>query len=116
MPFPSQTTQFQPGNPGGPGRPRFNSISAAAKRILAKPHPKNPDKTRAEVIAERWVARAEDDIKDLNPLLDRTEGKVAPVEIEADIDLKAVAREMQRIDGAEPAAPILCDEAEEVRG
>jgi hypothetical protein len=58
------------------GRPKKGLITDIAVRLLEQPHPDYPEKTRAQVIAERWLKRAEDG-DDFGHLLDRVEGKVA---------------------------------------
>jgi hypothetical protein len=43
------------------------------------------------VIALRWVRRREKDTKDLNVLLDRTEGKLPEAESQQGVDLESIA-------------------------
>ncbi len=68
----------QSGNPAGhgPGRPRKGVITDEAMSFLQENHPKHEGKTRARVIAEKWVRRAENDMQEREKLLDRVEGKV----------------------------------------
>jgi ribosome assembly protein YihI (activator of Der GTPase) len=49
------------------------------------------------VIARRWVRPAEKDTKDLNALLDRTEGKVPEAESQHGIDLESIAILMETL-------------------
>jgi hypothetical protein len=83
------------GNPNG--RPKENLITDAARNILQEPHPRSSGTTRAEVIARRWVRPAEKDTKDLNALLDRTEGKVPEAESQHGIDLESIAILMETL-------------------
>lgn len=76
MSFPNPSTQFKPGQSGNPhGRPRKRIITDEAIDYLSQPHPKHEGKTRARVIAERMVDRAEDEDEAREKLLDRVEGK-----------------------------------------
>ena len=77
VPFPNPSTQFKSGEEwtgNALGRPRKGLITDIAVRKLMEPHPKQPEKSRAEVIAEKWLDRAEDG-EDFSELLTRVEGK-----------------------------------------
>jgi hypothetical protein len=96
VPFPNEETQFKQGWQGGPGRPRKDLISEAAKCYLAEAHPKYPTKTRAEVIALQWIKRANREQPALNSLLDRTEGKVPEPDPPApEVTMEEVAKRLR---------------------
>lgn len=86
MPFPNPSTQWKPGQTGNPhGRPRKGIVTDAAEDFLMQPHPKHEGKTRAEVIAIKWLERAENDPDERDKLLDRVEGKQAD-RLEAEVN------------------------------
>lgn len=73
----------QSGNPGG--RPKFALFSQAAREVLAKPVPGDPEgRTYAQLIAQALADKAiAGDLRAAQELADRAEGRVAqPVEIE----------------------------------
>lgn len=109
MAFPSKKDQFQPGNPGGPGRPRTRRISDLILDQLGKPNKKGV--TLAEEVRDIWLAAVRSgNFKALQELLNRTEGK-APQQIELtadvnhrDADLPAILAALGLGSGSEAAA------------
>jgi hypothetical protein len=74
-----RATQFQPGNPGGPGRPATATFSEIARELLKETDPKKR-KTKARLLVERAYAKAaRGSARHLEILLDRVEGKVKQV-------------------------------------
>jgi hypothetical protein len=82
---PREDTQFKPGNPGGPGRPKGRSISEELKAILGE-HSLN-DRPRkdgklisrqmAEELAKKALGRRSNaSLQAIDMVMDRTEGKV----------------------------------------
>lgn len=69
---------FKPGESGNPKGhvPREFTITHWARQKLAEPHPSDPSKTWAQVIAAKWVERSLDSPHYLEELLARMEGKV----------------------------------------
>lgn len=48
---------FEKGNPGGPGRPKGQTVRSALKQLLGSPKPGESDKTRRDVAVEKlWEA------------------------------------------------------------
>ncbi len=90
MAFPNKATQFQPGNPGGPGRPKKTPLTDAYRDKLGKLVPDDPEhRTYAQFLADVIFAKAVDgDIVAAKEIADRTEGK-----------------SIQRIESGEVAAP-----------
>lgn len=69
------------------GRPRKGIVTDEAVNYLLEEHPKFPGKSRARVIAEKWVDRSEEEPDERDKLLDRVEGPVGqpqPGEAEQD--------------------------------
>src|SRR5579859_3297836 len=89
MPFPNKSTQFQPGNPGGPGRPRKRPITERLIEQLAATKYDGwilePGETVADLVAQQWIRLVitEQDVTALRELLARLEGRV-PLKIQAD--------------------------------
>ena len=79
-------TQFKKGQSGNPGgRPKVAPLSNAARNVLAKPVPNDPEgRTYAEAIAQMLADLAlEGDIRAAQELTDRAEGRARQsVEIE----------------------------------
>ena len=109
MPFPNIATQFRPGNPGGPGRPRTRRVTDLLVEQLPRPNKKGL--TLAEEVRDLWIAEVRSgNFKALQELLNRTEGK-APQQIELtaelnhrDADLPAILAALGLGSGAETAA------------
>ena len=67
--------RFLPGNPGGPGRPRFSLISIIREKLLEVP--KGEVRSRAELLLDAYIEDAElrkDGIA-IRDLIDRFDGK-----------------------------------------
>ena len=69
---------FKPGQSGNPkgNVPREFTITHWARQKLMEPHPSDPSKTWAQVIAAHWVERSLTSAHYLEELLARMEGKV----------------------------------------
>lgn len=88
MPNLENLKPFQKGNPGGPGRPpkiRDDIITRKALELLQQPHPKCPEKTRLDVLAERWINRATRG-DGFTELIERIDGKL-PEKTEATVNV-----------------------------
>ena len=73
----SKAHLFQPGNPGGPGRPKGKGLTARIEEALASPS-REPGKDRGQIIAEVLVHEAEiGNMKAIEMILDRVDGKVS---------------------------------------
>jgi hypothetical protein len=89
MGFPNKSTQFRPGNPGGPGRPRKRPITERLIEQLAATRYEGwefaPGETVADLVAQRWIHLIidEQDVTALRELLARLEGRI-PLKIQAD--------------------------------
>ena len=104
--FPNKDTQFKPGHPGGPGRPKERPITDALKSIAdevltVKAGTKELTGTRLELLAMvAWRRALSGDYRWGRELLDRIDGKVlqemnllndggafgAPTEADDDLD------------------------------
>jgi len=89
MPFPNADTQFQPGNPGGPGRPRLKTILDFARdRVEA---PGDDGRCIGDEIVDHWVGmireRGSSGAAALRELLARLYGRTA-VKVEAEVSIE----------------------------
>jgi hypothetical protein len=78
IPDPLLPHRIKPGttlNPGG--RSKKTRLSEAVASTLEELHPKHPDFTRAEVIADKLLTRAENDSTELERVLRITEPELA---------------------------------------
>lgn len=82
--------QFQKGQSGNPrGRPRKElCISDLTRAQLGKPCPKDPSKTWAKYLADKWLDLACENIQAFRELMERLEGKVVfPIKEETPIEV-----------------------------
>jgi hypothetical protein len=76
MPFPNPSTQFQPGHPGGPGRPRTKPITDRLREALEVVG--DDGRSMADAVIDRWFQMiADGEVSALREMLDRTEGMLA---------------------------------------
>ena len=111
--------RFQPGESGNPsGRPRGQSITAALRRMLGDPNPKEPSKSNLDRLAEVVLASAIDgDLGFAKLVFERIDGRVSDADSQEssaeDVYRQAaeIIRERQRAK-AEAAQAAQADQAE----
>jgi hypothetical protein len=98
MPFPNRQTQFKPGNPGGPGRPRTRPITERLREELERAD--GNLQTAADRVVKALIREAEGgNIAAMKEIINRTEGR-CPHEIKVDADVHHRDADLPMILGA----------------